>query len=112
MCATKPSPKNVETRPLGAVEELIGNDELERAVLLLERADGAERDDPLDAELLEALDIGAEIELRRRDAMAASVTRQERHLLAGERADDVGSDGLPQGVSTACSSCASNPGIE
>ncbi len=73
----------------GAVEELIGNDEIERPVLFLERADRAERDDALDAERLHAVDVGAEVQLRRRDAMAAAVAREEGDLSPGQRAEDV-----------------------
>ena len=45
MCTTRPSPKNVEMRALRAIEKLIRNHEIERRVLLLERADGAQGED-------------------------------------------------------------------
>ena len=64
---------------LGPIEELIGHDDVERPVLLPQAADGAGRQDPLDAEHLEAVDIGAEVQLRRQDAMAGAVARQKRH---------------------------------
>jgi len=73
----------------GAVEELVGNHELQRFVLFLERSNGRDGDDALDAELLESVDIGAEIELARHEAMAASVTREERDLATLEGAADV-----------------------
>ncbi len=73
----------------GAVEELVGDDEIERAVLFLERADGAEGEDALDAERFHAVDIGAEVQFGGRDAMAASVAREEGDVAAGEFADDV-----------------------
>ncbi len=38
---------------------------------------------------LESVDIGAEIQLRRRDAMAAAVTREKRDLFARQLSDDV-----------------------
>src|SRR5579863_2949633 len=57
----------------GAVEELIGYHELEWLVLFLERSDGRNGDDPLDAELLESVNVGAEIELARHNSVAASV---------------------------------------
>ena len=72
-----------------AVEELVGDDEIERAMLFLERADGAEGDDALHAERFHAVDIGAEVQFRRRDAVTAPVAREKRHLLAGERAEDI-----------------------
>ncbi len=73
----------------GAVEELVGDDEIERAVLFLERADGAEGDDALHAQRLHAVDVGAEVQLRGRDAVAAAVAREEGDLASGERAEDV-----------------------
>src|SRR6185312_12656897 len=76
------------------VEELIGDDDVERLVFLLEAADGARRQDPLDAEHLEAVDVGAEVQLRRQDAMPDAVPRQEGDPLAAQRADHV----RPRGI--------------
>src|SRR5581483_10514260 len=51
-------------RPLrGPVDELIGNDDVARRDLFLQAADGAHRNDALDAELLHGEDIRAEIDL-------------------------------------------------
>ena len=75
--------------PLRAIEELVGHDDVERRVFVLEAADRARRDDALDAEHLEAVDVGAEVQLGRQDAVADAVPRQERHALAAQRADDV-----------------------
>jgi len=61
----------------GAVNELVGDDEVRRLVFFLEGADGGDRDDALDAELLHAVDVGAEVELRRQDAVAATVAREK-----------------------------------
>ncbi len=72
-----------------AIEELIGHEDVERPVLLLEAADRARRQDPLDAEHLEAVDVRAEVELGRHEPVADAVPRQEGHALAAERADDV-----------------------
>src|ERR1017187_6295983 len=72
-----------------AIEELIGDDELERAVLLLERTHGAQRNDALYAQHPEAPDVGAEVQLRRRGAMTSPVPREKRDLLARERAHHV-----------------------
>ena len=74
----------------GPIEELIGHDDVERLVLLPQAADRAGREDPLDAEHLEAVDIRAEIQLRRQDSVARAVARQKRDALAAQRADDVG----------------------
>ena len=72
-----------------AVEELIGEDEVERTVFLFERTDGAEREDALNAERLHAVDIGAEVQFRRRNAMAAAVAGEKCDRLTGQYADDV-----------------------
>ena len=54
----------------------------------------------LDAERLEAVDVGAEVQLRRRDAMADAVPRQERHARAAERAASrTAPTAAPNGVS-------------
>ena len=39
--------------------------------------------------MFEAIDIGAEVELGRRDAMAAPVAREKRDFFAGEISDNV-----------------------
>src|SRR5687768_13760208 len=54
---------------LRAIEELIGHDDVERRILLLEAADSAGGDDPLDAQQFEPEDIGAKVELGRKKAM-------------------------------------------
>ena len=62
---------------LGAVEELVGHHDVERLELLAQAADGAGRDDLLDAEQLHGPDVGAVVDLGRQDAVAARVARQE-----------------------------------
>ena len=74
---------------LGAIEELIGHHDVERLVFVLQAADRAGRQDPLDAEHLEAEDVGAEVQLRRQQAMADAVPRQKRDALAAQRAEHV-----------------------
>ena len=74
---------------LRAIEELIGDHEVERLVLFLETAHGARREDVLDAEQLEAVDVRAEIELGREQPVPGAVTREEGDPLAAQRADDV-----------------------
>src|SRR5262249_14311911 len=59
----------------GAVDELVDDHELARRQLLLEAADGRERQDVGDAGALQRVDIGAEIDLARRDGMTAAVAR-------------------------------------
>ena len=65
-----------------AVDELIGDDEGARRQFLLERPTSRKRDDLGDAGALQAIDVGAEVKLAGRDAVAAAVARQEHHLLA------------------------------
>src|SRR5580698_8984356 len=72
-----------------AVEELIGNDEIERLVLFLQRSDGRNGDDPLDAQLFEAVNVSAKIQLAGQNVMAASVAGEECNLPAFQRAADV-----------------------
>src|SRR5207253_10574235 len=75
--------------PLRAVEELIGNDDVGRFVCLFEAADRAGRENEFDAERLHAEDVRAEIQLRRRQAMATAMSRQERDPFAAQRAEHV-----------------------
>ena len=74
----------------GTVEELVGDDEVERLVLLFERSDGGDGDDALDAELLESVNIGTEVEFAGHQDMAATMPGEESDLAALERAADVG----------------------
>ncbi len=46
-----------------AVEELIGDDEVERAMFFLERSDSAKRDDAFNAEGFHAVNVGTEVQL-------------------------------------------------
>ena len=83
-----------------AVDELIRNHEVERLVFFLERADRAERENAFHAQRFHSVDVGAEIQLRRRDAMAAAVARQKRDFFARPACPTMyASDGAPHGVS-------------
>ena len=61
----------------GTVDELVGNDKVRGLVLLFERTDRRDRKDVFDAKHLHAIDIGAEVELAGRDAMALAMAREE-----------------------------------
>src|SRR5579872_241819 len=74
----------------GAVEELVRNNEIERLVLLFEGSDGRDRDDALDAELLESVNIGAEVEFAGRQNVSATVPGEECDFSAFERSADIG----------------------
>src|SRR5207247_9201736 len=76
--------------PAGRVEELVGDDEVERPNRLLHAADRRDRDHPLGAERLEAPDVRAEVQLRRHDPVAPTVARQEDHAPPRETPDAVG----------------------
>src|SRR5579871_3935942 len=73
----------------GVIVKLIGQHELSRRVLFLERSNGRERQGALDTQRLHPVNVGTIIELGRREAMAASVTRQKRHARSAERADEI-----------------------
>ncbi len=74
----------------GAIDELVGNDEVGGLVLFLERADGGDGKDALDAEFLEGVDVGAEVEFRGQNAMAAAVAREEGDFAAFQFAENEG----------------------
>src|SRR5690606_20359697 len=64
----------------GPVDELIDDHEGAGRERLLERAAGADRNDLGHPGALHGIDIGAVVDLRRRQAMAAAVTGQKDHL--------------------------------
>ena len=75
--------------PFRAIDELVRDQDVERLVLFLEAADGAGREDPLHAEDLESVDIGAEIQFGRQDPMADAVARKKRDASSPQRPDDI-----------------------
>jgi hypothetical protein len=81
----------------GAVEELIGDQELARLEIFPERAHGTDRDDALHAEEFHGVDVGAEVEFRRKDAVAAAVAGEERDALSFQSAEDEGVGGIAEG---------------
>jgi hypothetical protein len=81
----------------GAVDELVGNHKVGGLVLFLQRADGRDGENALDAELLECVDVGAEVQLRGQNAMAAPMPRQKRHLAALQLAQHKRVGGLAKG---------------
>jgi hypothetical protein len=70
-----------------AVDELVGHDDVPRGDLLAEAPDRAHRDDPFRAELLERVDVGAEVEVAREHPVPAPVPRQEGEARPGEPAE-------------------------
>ena len=69
---------------LRAIEELIGDEQIERRVFFFQAPDRARRQQPLDAERLEAVDVRAEIQIRGLDLVSLAVTREEHDVLARE----------------------------
>src|SRR5687768_1394995 len=72
-----------------AIEELIGHDDVERRIFVLQAANGTGRDDPVGTKQLEPEDVRAKVELRRQQAMARPVSREKCDALAAERADQI-----------------------
>ena len=65
--------------PLGAVEQLVGHDHLARLDVFLHDADGTHGQHVRHFELLEGVDVGSGIDLRRHDPVPPAVSRQEEH---------------------------------
>ena len=86
-----PPPKKVCDALAGAIEELRRQHDVARLVLLLQRADRGDADDPAHAERAQRADIRAMIQLVRQDAMAAPVPREKIDLPSRELAaeDDI-----------------------
>src|SRR5512146_2004233 len=74
---------------LGAVVELVGKHEVQWSVLLLQRAYRRDGEDALNSELLHAVDVGAEVQLRGHEAVSAAVACKECDFSAAEGADHV-----------------------
>ena len=66
------------------VHKLVGDDELQWLMLLFQRTNGRDGKNSLHANLLETVDIRPEVQLGRRDPMAAAMTRQECDRPAGQ----------------------------
>ena len=80
---------------LGAVDDLVGEDEVARGELLAEGADGGEGEDGADAERFEGGDVRARGHGGGRDRVADAVPREEGDLGArGEGADGDGRAGV------------------
>ena len=83
--------------PVGAVEKLVWDHEVQRGQIFAQRADRAYGDHALDSEQLHGVEIGAIVDLRRHQAMAARVPREESDALAFERADHERVGGIAEG---------------
>ena len=74
----------------GAVEELVGEEDVFGGVFLLEAADGGDGDDPADVEVAHGPEVGAVVEFGGENAVAAGVAGEEDEAAAVELADDEG----------------------
>ena len=81
----------------GAVDELVGHHKVGGLVLFLQRADGRNGEDALHAQLLEGVDVGAEVQLRGQNAMPAPMPRQKGHLAPLQFAQHKGVGRLAKG---------------
>ena len=95
----------------GPVDELIRDDDVERVDVLLERADRARGEDVLHAQHLETEDVGAEVELARKERVPGTVTGEKATRLPARVPTTYFPDGAPKGVSIATSSIPSRPSI-
>ena len=84
-------------RALGAVDELIHEHDVARLELGLQRAHGADANDPLHAELLHRPEVGPVVQLARQDPVAACVARQKHHLTASQFAREKGVGRIAKG---------------
>jgi hypothetical protein len=73
---------------LGAVKKLIRDEEFARAQIFLQRAHGTDGNDALHPQKFHCVDIRAEVEFAREDAVPAAVAGEERDALALEIAED------------------------
>ena len=83
----------------GAVEELVGEDDVAGLIGVAETSDGGDADDPADVEGAEGPEIGAVIEFGGEEPVAAAVAWEEADAAVGEGAggDEV-RGGAPWGI--------------
>ena len=86
----QPAPEKRGDALARAVNELCGQRHVRRVEILTQRAHRAHRDDSLHTELFEPVDVGAKIDLRGSDHVAAPMAGKERNLPPLERPDNVG----------------------
>ena len=76
-----------------AIHKLIGNDKVERPMFFFQRADGRQRNDPRDPKLLQPVNVGTVIQLRRHEAMSPPMTGQKSDASTSQRTQNVGIGG-------------------
>jgi hypothetical protein len=80
--AYNPVAKKSRNAKEGSVNELVGHHKVGGLVLFLQRAHGRNRENALHAELLECVNVGAEVQLRGQNAMPASMPSKKRYAAA------------------------------
>src|SRR5215469_1995708 len=81
------SAKKCGDSPARAVKKLIDDQEFQRAHIFTQRTNSADGQDLLNAKHLERVNVRSIVDLRRRNAVAAAVTRKKRNSPAFEGAD-------------------------
>jgi len=81
--------KGVLADTLGAVDELVGDDDVAGGDDFPEASNGRNGDDPLDAQFFHAVYVGAVVDFRRQVAVSAPVTGQKHHPHAVQHTGDV-----------------------
>jgi len=81
--------KESTASPLGAIDELIRQDNVAGRDVLAQRTDCGHRQQPLDPQLLEAMNVGREVDLAWQEAMTSTVSRQKNQSHRPKLAHDV-----------------------
>ena len=82
---------------LRMVIELVGDDDISGLDVFLHAADRADRNDPLDTELLHSVNIGAVVDIGRENPVPAAVAGKKRHPFSVQGADDILVRGFTEG---------------
>ena len=80
-----------------AIDELVGDNEIGWLVLFLQGANCRDGENALHSEFLEGVDIGPEVQLRREDAVTATVAREERNPVSFQFAENEWVRWIPKG---------------
>ena len=93
-----------------AVEKLERQEHVQGLHVFPKRAHGADGNNPLDAQFLEAVNVGTVIDLGGREDMSATVARKKGDLAAFELAENIIVRGLPERRRNAHFPYSPNPG--